>query len=63
MQGIREGAVFTAYRESFAYDVYNLRYRYLAGLEDEREPAYAYYFFFKEASCCFLYTQLDSVAR
>ena len=48
MQGVREGSVFTAYRERFAYDVANLRYRYLAGLEDAREPAYAHYFFYKE---------------
>ena len=48
MQGVREGSIFTAYRESFAYDVANLRFRYLAGLEDEREPAYAHYFFYKE---------------
>ena len=27
-----------------------LRFRYLAGLEDEREPAYAHYFFYKEVA-------------
>ena len=48
MQGVREGSIFTPYRERFAYDVANLRYRYLAGLEDERELAYAHYFFYKE---------------
>ena len=52
MQGVREGSVFTAYRERFAYDLGNLRFRYLAGLIDEREPAYAHYFFFKEVSGC-----------
>ena len=50
MQGVREGSVFTAYRESAAYDEANLRFRYLAGLEDEREPAYAHYFFYKEVA-------------
>ena len=54
MQGIREGAVFTGYRERFAYDEGNLRYRFLAGLADQREPAYAHYFFFKEVSQCFV---------
>jgi hypothetical protein len=49
-QGVREGSVFTAYRERFAYDEANLRFRYLAGMVDEREPAYAHYFFFKEVS-------------
>ena len=55
MQGVREGSVFTPYRERFAYDVANLRYRYLAGLEDEREPAYAHYFFYKEVVYILLY--------
>ena len=58
MQGVREGSVFTPYRERFAYDIANLRYRYLAGLEDEREPAYAHYFFYKEV--VYIYYYIDT---
>ena len=48
IQGRREGSEFTSYVGRFAYDEENLRYRFLEGLVDEREPAYAHYYFFKE---------------
>ena len=47
---MREGSVFTSYIGRFAYDEANLRFRFLEGIEDEREPAYAHYFFYKEVS-------------
>lgn len=48
MQGVREYATFTSYVGRFAYDEGNERFRFLEGLEDEREPLYAHYFFYKE---------------
>ena len=49
-QGIRESSTFTSYVGRFAYDEGNLRYRFLEGLVDEREPLFAHYFFFKEVN-------------
>lgn len=47
-QFIREGSTITRLRGRFAYDEDNLRFRFLEGLADEREPLFAHYFFFKE---------------
>lgn len=48
MQFVREGSEITRFSGRIAYDEENLRFRFLEGLADERQPQFAHYFFYKE---------------
>lgn len=47
VQFVREGSNITRFSGRIAYDEDNLRFRFLEGLADDREPLFAHYFFYK----------------
>lgn len=48
VQFVREGSTISRFSGRIAYDEDNLRFRFLEGLADERQPQFAHYFFYKE---------------
>ena len=48
MQFVREGSSISRFTGRIAYDEDNLRFRFLEGIADERQPQFAHYFFYKD---------------